>query len=70
LHARLAPPRKAQAVTNPTDLTTVSSIYNQKPNYLVNSSAVKPSVSFMGQTREEGAKYKNYVDLQDAPSGV
>ena len=70
MHARLAPPRKAQAVTSPADLTMVSSLYKEKPNYMVNSSAVKPSVSFMGQTREEGAKYKNYVDLQDAPSGV
>ena len=39
------------------------------PSYLVNSQAIKPSVSFLNLNRQKQV-FNHYVDLQEGPSGM
>ena len=45
------------------------SVYSHLPSYLINSQAIKPSVSFLNLTRDKMV-FNQYVDLQDGPSGI
>ena len=52
-----------------TQMMSTKTAASNAPNFAKNSSAIKPSVSFMNLSREQ-MKIKHYVDLQDGPSSL